>query len=290
VLALDNVSYLPPSLSDALCRLSTGGGFATRWLWTNDEEALFDGQRPQLLNGITEVAKRGDLRDRTISVALQRIPDERRRTEQEIMDAFKAAHPRILGALCSAASTALRRLANVRLERLPRMADFALWAVAAEPALDILPGAFIAAYAEMGQASLVVALEESAVGDWIRRVADDGGFDGTASELLELADETTTRRRKGFPQDAARLASTLRRLAPSLRAVGTNVEFADRRELGPRRRRIVINRSAFEKQPHPREGEHDGDQRNVGPHLPFQPFRRVTGRENGNKNSQRQAQ
>ena len=30
VVALDNISYLPPWLSDALCRLSTGGGFATR--------------------------------------------------------------------------------------------------------------------------------------------------------------------------------------------------------------------------------------------------------------------
>ena len=33
LLALDNLSSLPPWLSDALCRLSTGGGFGTRTLY-----------------------------------------------------------------------------------------------------------------------------------------------------------------------------------------------------------------------------------------------------------------
>ena len=38
VVALDNISTLPPWLSDALCRLSTGGGFSTRTLYENREE------------------------------------------------------------------------------------------------------------------------------------------------------------------------------------------------------------------------------------------------------------
>ena len=46
MLAFDNLSHLPPWLSDALCRLATGGGFGTRALFTNQEEALFDAQRP----------------------------------------------------------------------------------------------------------------------------------------------------------------------------------------------------------------------------------------------------
>ena len=42
VLAFDNVSTIPPSISDALCSLATGGGFGTRELYTDDEEKLFD--------------------------------------------------------------------------------------------------------------------------------------------------------------------------------------------------------------------------------------------------------
>jgi hypothetical protein len=51
-MALDNISHLPAWLSDAVCRLSTGGGFATRTLYENDEETIFDAQRPIILNGI----------------------------------------------------------------------------------------------------------------------------------------------------------------------------------------------------------------------------------------------
>ena len=43
VLAFDNLSGLPPWLSDSLCRLASGGSFAVRQLYTNDEEVLFQG-------------------------------------------------------------------------------------------------------------------------------------------------------------------------------------------------------------------------------------------------------
>ena len=56
-LAFDNLSGLPTWLSDALCRVATGGGFATRSLYTNDEETIFDFVRPLILNGIDDVAR-----------------------------------------------------------------------------------------------------------------------------------------------------------------------------------------------------------------------------------------
>src|SRR5262249_44609231 len=49
VLAFDNLSHLSPTFSDALCRMSTGGGFSTRQLWTDKREVLFQLQRPILL-------------------------------------------------------------------------------------------------------------------------------------------------------------------------------------------------------------------------------------------------
>ena len=58
LLAFDNLSGLPVWLSDALCRLATGGSFAVRRLYTDDEEVLFEAARPILLNGIEESAGR----------------------------------------------------------------------------------------------------------------------------------------------------------------------------------------------------------------------------------------
>ena len=68
VLAFDNVSGLPAWISDTLCRLATGGGFAVRQLYTDQDEVLFDTTRPVILNGIEDIVSRPDLADRAIFV------------------------------------------------------------------------------------------------------------------------------------------------------------------------------------------------------------------------------
>ena len=135
VLGFDNISFLADWISDTLCRLSTGGGFATRQLYTDQDEVLLDAIRPVILNGIEEVVNRPDLADRAIFLTLEPIPDDKRRLETELWAAFEAVRPRILGALLDAVALGLERLPEIRLERLPRMADFAIWATACETAL-----------------------------------------------------------------------------------------------------------------------------------------------------------
>jgi hypothetical protein len=58
VLVFDNVSGLPAWISDTLCRLATGGGFAVRQLYTDQDEVLFDATRPVILNGIEDIVTR----------------------------------------------------------------------------------------------------------------------------------------------------------------------------------------------------------------------------------------
>ena len=70
MLAFDNLSGLSSWLSDALCRLASGGSFAVRRLYTDDEEVLFRAARPTLLNGIEDVIGRSDLADRAIFLTL----------------------------------------------------------------------------------------------------------------------------------------------------------------------------------------------------------------------------
>jgi hypothetical protein len=73
VIALDNLSRVSESLSDALCRLSTGGGFSTRVLYTDAEEIILNAQRPVVLTGIEDLATRGDLLDRSLVIYMPRI-------------------------------------------------------------------------------------------------------------------------------------------------------------------------------------------------------------------------
>ncbi len=93
VLAFDNVSGLPAWLSDTLCRLATGGGFAVRQLYTDQDEVLFDATRPIILNGIEDFVTRPDLADRALFLALEAIPEERRRPEGELWAALRGRAP-----------------------------------------------------------------------------------------------------------------------------------------------------------------------------------------------------
>ena len=93
VLAFDNVSGLPAWISDTLCRLATGGGFAVRQLHTDQDDVLFEAARPVILNGIEEIVTRPDLADRAIFLTLEPIPDKRRRPDAELWAAFEAERP-----------------------------------------------------------------------------------------------------------------------------------------------------------------------------------------------------
>ena len=97
VLAFDNVSGLPSWTSDTLCRLATGGGFAVRQLYTDQDEVLFDATRPVILNGIEDIVTRPDLADRAVFLTLEAIPEERRRLRGGIVGRVRRRAPRHSG-------------------------------------------------------------------------------------------------------------------------------------------------------------------------------------------------
>lgn len=223
-LAFDNLSRVPSWLSDAMCRLSTGGGFATRELYTDMDEIIFDSQRPMLLTSIEEVAARSDLLDRCLIVWLPTIPEDRRRPEAEMLMEFETARPRILGALLNAVSAALRNRESVDLPCLPRMADFAMWVTAAEGGLGWQRGTFMSAYNENRSSANDLALESSPIArPLIDLLEECGGWDGTATELLhEIESQVSeqSRRQRGWPANGRSIAGHLKRLAPNLRVAG----------------------------------------------------------------------
>ena len=226
VLAYDNLSGLPAWLSDTLCRLSTGEGYATRALYTNDEEVVIETSRPVILTGIENPAVRDDLADRSLIVRLSPISDADRRTESELMATFEEVRPRIFGALLDGLSEGLRRYGGVYLERLPRMADFCKWAVACEGAYWP-PGTFMTAY-DHAQASVTEdVIEETAVGPALRLLLDENGtFDGSATELLDLLNALPqyAKRPRGWPSTGAVMGKQLTTVAPTLRKLGYTVE------------------------------------------------------------------
>ncbi len=246
ITAWDNLSRISPWLSDALCRLSTGGGFSTRTLYENNEETIFDAQRPTILTGIEELPIRGDLLDRSIIVTLQNIPENRRRPEGVIWREFNEAAPRMLGVLYDAVAVALRQLPRTTMSSLPRMADFALWATAAEKGIGLQAGEFMDAYNGNRMAGNELALESSPIGKVVMDfMVTTSVWTGTATDLLNELDqvaEDKIKRQRAWPQSSRSLSGILKRLAPNLRAVGVDVEFGTAGRGRNKRRSITIRR------------------------------------------------
>ena len=246
LLAFDNLSDLPPWMSDALCRIASGGSFAVRQLYTDRDEVLFQAARPIILNGIEDVITRPDLADRTIFLSLPHLQEERRRAEKEIWRDFEAAQPRILGALLDAASHGLRALPEVRLEQLPRMADFALWATACEPAFCPASG-FLRAYKANRWTAVEDVVDADPVAARIRDImAERTMWSGSASDLLRVAappprdDASWTN--EGWPRSPRALAGRLRRAQTPLRALGIEITFGREGHAGTRIIRITAPR------------------------------------------------
>jgi hypothetical protein len=245
VLAFDNLSGIRDWLSDALCRLATGGGFATRQLYTDDEEIIFSARRPIILNGIDDIATRGDLQERSVLVSLPSILEDERREENTFWAEFEAVRPRIFGALLSGVSAALRNVDHVHLERKPRMADFAVAATAMEDAFGWEPGSFVEAYAVNRQQASETLLANEPIADAIEKLLEDGRENvwiGTATELLQMlgsyANETV-KRSKAWPGGPQVLSRRLKRIAPALRSAG--IEYTEH-EQGHRKRKVKVLR------------------------------------------------
>jgi hypothetical protein len=198
VVCLDNLSHLQPWLSDAICRLSTGGGFATREPYSDADEVLFDAQRPIILNGIEELATRWDLLDRSIMLYLPTIRD--RKAETMFWAEFEQKRPQLLGVLLDTLSGAMKRVDNVKRTELPRMADFALWATVAEQALGWKPDTFRKAYAENQAVANQVSLEASLLAAPLEMLVHHKAWNGNATALLAAlegyVEETTKRQRQ----------------------------------------------------------------------------------------------
>jgi hypothetical protein len=250
VLAFDNLSGIAADIADALCRLSTGGGFATRALYSDDEERFFDGRRPIVMNSIVDIATRPDLADRGLVAVLEAIAAEERKTDKEVRAAFDKAAPHILGALLDAVAHGLKREPGVRLNRKPRMADHATWVRSCEPLNTQVgegrwyEGLHLDTYDKNRDEAAEIVLESDQVAMALRRHMEMRSESTlTSTELLKTLTDLETehaRPSKDWPSNGRALSGRLRRLAPALRSIGIVLSFG--REGHDRRRLITITK------------------------------------------------
>ncbi len=174
--------------------MSTGGGFGARALFTDEEEILFEATRPIIVNGIGQYATRSDLADRALIVSLPALEEDRRRAESDFWAAWERKRPFVLGALLDVIVATRRRLPTVKMDRLPRMADFARLVVAAEETLGWPAGSFMSVYSDNRATAFEAALESDPVIQAVRDLSGRKDFEGSYTELLRGSATLSARR------------------------------------------------------------------------------------------------
>lgn len=221
VVAIDNVSTVPPWMSDAFCRAVTGDGSVRRQLYTDAGLTVLSIRRVLLLTSIDAGALRGDLADRILPIEMEAIGPGARREETEVLAAFDQARPRLVGAVLDLLVQVLASRPKVRPAELPRMADFGRVLAAVD---QVLGTESLKSYIEQARRIAIDLVEADPVAAAIQRLVErrDGtAWAGSPAELHEVL--TPNDPPKRWPADATRLSGRLRRAAPALRSVGIDV-------------------------------------------------------------------
>lgn len=135
VTVLDNLSKIDNRVSDIFCQVCTGGSISLRQLYTDEGENIAQFRHVVILNSVSLAIVNSDLMDRSIILKLQRIHPKDRKPEEELWDEFEKARPCILGGIFDTIAEAMAIYPTLKLEHLPRLADFAKWGYAIAQAL-----------------------------------------------------------------------------------------------------------------------------------------------------------
>jgi hypothetical protein len=258
VVAMDNLSSIPQWRSDALCRLSTGGAYGKRTLYSDDDETLLSAVRPVILTSITDVASSLDLASRALPVTLPTLPESERLDEDELDRAWERDSGRILGGLCDAISCAIRRYDEIpasAVRNSHRMIDAVRWAVAAAPAIGLDRDQIVGAL-RMARSSVEASgLEDSPIGAAvISMMSTRTEWEGTSTELRDALakicgiEDAAAARRQQWPWVPQAMTAAIQRLAPVLPSVGITYR---RPAAGDKRRRhLLVRDNGAKDRPH----------------------------------------
>lgn len=252
VVAYENVSHLPGPMQDALCILSTGGGYSKRMLYSNDDEHVINVRRPWMLNGISIAVTQQDAVDRVISVECPVI--EERQSSSRQWEEFESALPGILGGLLDTASKALGVLPSMKLPPAdrPRLVEFALLGMAVARSADRDPAEFMDKFKELRAETVARTLDASPVAAAVLEFVESNayGIEASVKDILTRLESHKPLGAEAWPRTPKGLGDALRRASPALRQMG--VECKSLGNIGGK-----VKWSIKRKQPTPSHESHE---------------------------------
>ena len=240
--SFDNLSNISGWAADLLCRAVSGGAFSKRELYSDDNDIILVFKRAMILTGINIPTHAPDLLDRMLLIELERISPDKRVDETTFWLNFDAHKPMLFGALLDAVVGTLKHLPTIKLNRMPRMADFARIACAyaeytgfgTDKMLDVIMQHTVRQTEEV--------FDSDPLAPYIRGfVKKRKHWEGTPSELLTLLNQSVPKPRPdGYPKNASGLSRQLNVLKASLNDVGISITTSKSGE----GRKIIIEQVA----------------------------------------------
>ena len=185
-------------------------------------------------NGISYLATRSDLLDRSFTLQLEPINDDRRMSEEDVIEQFAGMRAEILGAMFDALSYAIKIYPTVEMAAMPRMADFAKWGCAIAEGLGYTQKDFIDAYYAKIEESNMNAIEANPVAELIMALMKHNDvWEGSPTELWQellaiLSNDGMRREDIRSMKSASALGKSRDRIAPNLRRIGIDWQKPDR--------------------------------------------------------------
>ena len=219
------MTSIPTWAADMLCRGVTGGAFSKKELYTDDGDIIMSFKRPMIVTGINIPTHAPDLLDRLLMIELERVSDDKRMDEATFWHWFNQAKPQLFGALLAALSGTLKHLPKIKLDRMPRMADFAKIACAyaeysgigAKRMLDVIMAHTSRQTEEVLESDSFAAALRHFV-EWHQT------WTGTAKELLDLMNEKQpTSKPEGWPKATNSLTRKINVLHATLNKAGISI-------------------------------------------------------------------
>jgi hypothetical protein len=221
VVAYENLSQLSNAMQDALCVLSTGGGYARRKLYSDADEHVINVRRPWMVNGISACVTQQDLLDRTITVECPVI--QSRQQSANLWQQFELAQPGLFASLLTVACQALRILPTISLseEDRPRMLEFCLLGMAISHVLTNEPRKFLSEFQDARRESISRTIDNSPVCTAIIEFMQHRqNYTASVKDLLSELERFRSMGCDSWPRSAKGLGDALRRAAPALRVLG----------------------------------------------------------------------
>jgi phage/plasmid primase-like uncharacterized protein len=229
---------LSASEQNTLCNIALGGAISDRKKYTDYEESMKAVKNPIMMNGISGFVTAQDLISRSIIITLDTIDSNHRKTDSNLKSAFEKDKAEIFGALLDLTSKVLKILPTLKVNNLPRMAEFGKIGTALEQILDKTKGKFLDDYKDNQNEAIAEVLESEPIiivlMAYLKKQAIySRGFSGTWIELVKFLKDEATNSDISLDKLLPRgLSAKIRANEPALKSVGVKVKYLQRTKKG----------------------------------------------------------